>query len=239
MAPTAGRRRARRRAAGARGRPGRPTRRCRRRRPAGRGSRSWRPTPRCGRPGRRSRRCRAGPGRAQRPARPDEYPGRQRLAGRRPQSPVPGRLVEGGLGDVLAEPEVVGQPELVDTGLQVLLDLRLWGVDPAPAGVRGERERVQVRRDVAGRARVRVVAPRPADAIAPVEDDEVADPGLPEPDRHADTGETAADDRHRDVVTHRPDATHPARRGRSPARGRPGGATSGWPRSPGWPAAST
>jgi len=54
-----------------------------------------------------------------------------------------------------------------------------------------------VRRHVAGRARVGVVAPGAADLAGAFEDREGADAPLQQPDRGADAGKARADDRDR------------------------------------------
>ena len=57
--------------------------------------------------------------------------------------------------------------------LEVGLDLRLRGEGDRPVGVGRERERVELARDVAGRAGVGVVAPGAADVGALLDDEEV------------------------------------------------------------------
>src|SRR5207247_8042881 len=84
-------------------------------------------------------------------------------------------------------------------------DLRLAREGPAPAWVGRERERVQVRGDVAGAAGVGVVPPGAAEVVGALEHQEVVDAGLAEPDRGAEPAEAAADDRDAQVgrVAHR------------------------------------
>src|SRR5690242_16551099 len=72
-----------------------------------------------------------------------------------------------------------------------------------------ERERVEVRRDVARRARVGVGAPDAADGLAPFEDLEVLDPDLAKPDLHPDAPEAAAYDPDRDLAPVSVAAAHP------------------------------
>ena len=64
---------------------------------------------------------------------------------------------------------------------------------------RRERERVELARDVAGRAGVGVVAPGAADVGALLDDDEVGLAVLLELDRGAEAGEAGADDEVVDV----------------------------------------
>ncbi len=53
-----------------------------------------------------------------------------------------------------------------------------------------------MRRNVARDPRVRIVAPRSADAVCALEDGEVVDAGLLQANRHAETGEARPDDDH-------------------------------------------
>ena len=78
--------------------------------------------------------------------------------------------------------------------LEVVADLLLRREHRGPVRVRLERERVQVRRHVAGAARVGVLAPGAADRVGLLEDDEVLDARFLELDRCADAGEAVADD---------------------------------------------
>ncbi len=57
-----------------------------------------------------------------------------------------------------------------------------------------------MRRDVAGRAGVGVVAPGAADLAAPLDDEEVVATLLGQADRRAQTGEAAADHQDADVT---------------------------------------
>ena len=65
----------------------------------------------------------------------------------------------------------------------------------APVRVQGERVGVEVRRHVAGEARVGVLAPRAADAVGLLVDGEVVVAGLAQLDRAEDPGHARADDR--------------------------------------------
>src|SRR5215467_16330443 len=76
---------------------------------------------------------------------------------------------------------------------------RLWLRRKAAAAVaRRERERVQVRWDVAGGTRVGVVSPDPAKVIGLVDDEEVGDTHALQCHGHADPAEPRAD--HNDAV---------------------------------------
>src|SRR5439155_2058280 len=89
--------------------------------------------------------------------------------------------------------------EVVGDAAQVGLDLRLHGERARPVRVAGKGERVEVRRDVALAAGVRVLAPGAADVAGTLEDDEVVDAHLLEPDGGAEAGESGADHRDGDV----------------------------------------
>jgi AcrR family transcriptional regulator len=129
----------------------------------------------------------------------DEELGRERLARdlEPPDAPV---LVPLGPFELLAEADVRTDAEAVGHAAEVGLDLGLEREGARPVGVRRERERVEVRRDVALAARVGVVAPGAADLVAALEHHEVVHAGLLELDRHAEAGEAAADDRDAHVV---------------------------------------
>ncbi len=86
--------------------------------------------------------------------------------------------------------------------VQVLEDLRLGRVVARPLRVHREGERVQVRGDVARAARVRVRPPRAAEPARALEDDEVVDALLAQPDGGAEAAEAGADDRHAHLAGH-------------------------------------
>ena len=118
-----------------------------------------------------------------------------------------GLVVAGaGLQDPAAALRVPGRPLDLRSGadpvqhtvasrdvLEVVLDLGLGGVAPRPAGVWLEGEFVEVRRDVAGRTRIRVVVPDATHALAALEDRDVLVPRPPQHHDRADAAETAAD----------------------------------------------
>ena len=91
---------------------------------------------------------------------------------------------------------------------QVLQDLVAHRVRAVPVVVRRERERVEVRGDVALAARVAVRPPGAAHVVAALEQDEVLDALLLQADRHAEAAEAGAHDRHlvHVRVVHPPDA---------------------------------
>ena len=91
--------------------------------------------------------------------------------------------------------QVVAPGHLLDVGL----DLGLAGEGAAPAGVLLVGERVQDAGDVAGAARVGVVAPGAAEVVGALEDHEVLDAVLLERDRHPDAGQPGAGDGDLDV----------------------------------------
>ena len=108
------------------------------------------------------------------------------------QSPV--RSSNARAGDLGVEADVRPQAVLVRAVIEVREDLGLRAEAPRPARVRLEGERVEVRRDVARRARVVVVAPGAADAVRLLEDREVVDARLLEADPHPQPREAGADD---------------------------------------------
>ena len=108
---------------------------------------------------------------------------------------VPALLVVVPVGsvDVRIELDVAAQPVFLGDSLEVVPDLGLIGERVLPVGLGLERERVQVRRDVAGAAGVTVVAPRAADVVELLQDDEVH-ALLLQLDRHSQAGEAGPDD---------------------------------------------
>src|SRR5580704_10926753 len=78
---------------------------------------------------------------------------------------------------------------------QVGADLGLPGEAVRPARVGRERERVQVRRNVAGAAGVSVVPPGAADRGGALQDDEIGPARLAQPDARAQAADAGPDDR--------------------------------------------
>src|ERR1700730_15401860 len=121
----------------------------------------------------------------------DDGAGPERVAIVESEVPSGAALVELGGGDARTEPEVGADPAVRGQSAQVGQDLLPRREATAPAG-RPERERVQVRRHVAGEARVGIVAPGPPEVVASVDDEEVLDAGLLERRGHADSPEPGA-----------------------------------------------
>jgi hypothetical protein len=92
------------------------------------------------------------------------------------------------------EAEVRAQAERIGDPLEVREDLGLLAVRALPLRVRRERVRVEMRRHVTRGARIRVLAPGTADALALLEDEEVMKARLAELDTRAQSGEPRADD---------------------------------------------
>ena len=84
---------------------------------------------------------------------------------------------------------------LLGAVVEVGADLGLGRVGPRPVALDLERERVEVRGDVAGAARIAVVVPGAADAAPLLEQDEVLEAGLLQPDGHAQPAGSGSDDR--------------------------------------------
>jgi hypothetical protein len=103
--------------------------------------------------------------------------------------PAAGRHVHAGLDDLL-------EPVLGDHLVQVAEDVRLGRAQPLPVAPLGERERVQVARDVTRRARVGVVEPGAAEPVGLLEDAHVRQAVAAQLDRRGDAAEPGADDQH-------------------------------------------
>jgi hypothetical protein len=91
----------------------------------------------------------------------------------------------------------------IDPWLGDLLDmatnLGLTRKQSRPVRIRRERQRIQMRGHVAGRARIGVVAPGAADRAGLLDDAVVADADAVECVRHREAAETGADDEHIDL----------------------------------------
>ena len=109
--------------------------------------------------------------------------------------PYGAALVELGGRHAGAETEMGPEPALVGQRVQVRQDLLPRREAAAPAAW-PERERVEVRRHVAGQAGVGVVPPGPAEVGCPVEHEEVPDARLLERQRHTEPREPGADHDH-------------------------------------------
>ena len=119
-----------------------------------------------------------------------------------PQPPAGQVSVPAGPGDLGPEPQMAAQAVAVGDLFKVVPDLRLPGEAVGPAGVRRERERVQMGGDVAGAAGVGVVPPRAAHGGRPLQDEEVSHACLPQPDARAEPAEPGADDGDADMAGH-------------------------------------
>src|SRR5438876_2830023 len=124
-----------------------------------------------------------------------QHVGDDLLAAGRAQAPDPGPRVEPGAGDLRAEAEVADEVVLPRAVLHVVADLFLGGPQSRPVRLLLEREAVEGGRDVAGGARVGVVAPGAAQAVRLLEDRERVDAGLLQLDAEAEPREARADDR--------------------------------------------
>ena len=129
----------------------------------------------------------------QRPGRRDEHLRREGAAARR-DPPAAGAGVPVGARDLVPEADPPADARRAGERDEVVLDLAARREQPRPARVRRERQRVEVRGDVARDARVRVLPPRAADLTGLLEHDDVGDAGLAQPDREAQPAEARADD---------------------------------------------
>src|SRR5829696_248629 len=94
---------------------------------------------------------------------------------------------------LLAQGDPEPQSPVPYNRFKVVFDLRPRRERPVPLRVRGKGERVQVRRHVARHPRVQVVPPDPADAFAPLQDNEVFLPALPQTRGDGESAEARAD----------------------------------------------
>jgi hypothetical protein len=111
------------------------------------------------------------------------------------QLPAMTRVVVDRAHEFVAEAEVSLDIEAARAVFQIGADFGLAREHARPARIRRPGKRVDVRLHVARTARVMVIAPGAADRVRLLRDHEVGRTGLPEPDRHAETGKAGADDR--------------------------------------------
>ena len=153
---------------------------------------------------------------AQRADGADEDVGRERTTG---GAEVPPRRdgVPGGLFHGVMKAEVRAHAEAVRARLEVRADLGLGRVRAAPVGVPCERERVEVRFDVARAPGVGVVAPHPSELPGALEDEEVLLSTLLQADCRPEAAEAAACDGDVDVARRGGAHGGPTRERSSPA----------------------
>ena len=132
-------------------------------------------------------------GRRQGARREHEHLTGDRAVARR-DGPPRGCLVPRRVNQLRTGVQLVADAVALGHRLEVALDLALPAEGPRPRGVLREGERVEPARHVARRARVGVVAPRPADVGALFEQHEVAVAGLLQLDGHAHAGEPGSGD---------------------------------------------
>ena len=82
--------------------------------------------------------------------------------------------------------------EIIRTGIHVLPDFRLPGICPRPLRIRRERKAIKVRRHIAGRTGIGIVAPGPADTVGLLQY-HIGHSSLLHPDRDTQAGKAGAD----------------------------------------------
>ena len=112
--------------------------------------------------------------------------------------PAPGG--EAATDDALAVARVPVEAVIACDAGEVRADLRTGREPVAPFGIRRERVAVEVRRDVAREARIRVLAPGTAGPVAFLVDGEVGDPGFQQLHAAEDPGHARPDDRDAEVA---------------------------------------
>jgi len=131
---------------------------------------------------------------AQLPHGADHQPRAQLAAVRRPDRPAIRPLVERGARHLGAKQHMVADTLRVSAPFQIGVDFRLHREHARPGGVRGEGKGIEMRGHVASRTGVDVVAPNAAYSLRLFKYHEVRDAALLQAMRHADPGETCADD---------------------------------------------
>ena len=127
--------------------------------------------------------------------RADHDIGLDRLARFDFERPARGALVPASAPNFGIETTVREQLVLLGAMLQVGANFGLGRVRTRPVALGLERERIQMRLDITGATRVAVVVPGAADALTLLEQDEVLEARLLQPNRHAQTAGSRPNDR--------------------------------------------
>ena len=133
-------------------------------------------------------------GAAQLPDGADQQVGSEDAAIRGPYGPACLSLIEGRAQHLRPEPDMAAHVQIVGAAFEIGVDFGLGGKGPRPVGIGGEGKGIEVRRDIAGRAGIGVVAPDAAHGVGLFQHDEVLDALALQPRRHADAGKARADD---------------------------------------------
>ncbi|PQM49181.1 hypothetical protein C1Y40_00605 [Mycobacterium talmoniae] len=126
----------------------------------------------------------------------EHEPGGDLVAGLGAQPPASGVVIPALGGHAHPEAEVRVQAVLAGDAAVVGLDLCAGREHPGPVGVLGERVLVGEAGHVHPDARVVVVPPAAGRLGRPLQDDEIVDAGVEQPDTRADAGRSGADHGH-------------------------------------------
>ncbi len=110
------------------------------------------------------------------------------------ESPVTGLLIPDEGRDLRVELDLFFELVLVGHALHVGEDFGLRGVRPRPVPVLGEGKGIEMRRHIAGAARVGIVTPRTAQRRRLLKDHEVIPARLEQPNRDTHAGKAGAED---------------------------------------------
>ena len=113
--------------------------------------------------------------------------------------PQSGYFVEIERGDPSAVRQIRPHPVFVDAMFEILLNLRRRRIQSTPVRPGLERVAIEMRGNIADRARIGVFPPGTPDAIRLFEYPEIRAALFEQPDRCADTGESGANDQDRRV----------------------------------------
>ncbi len=108
--------------------------------------------------------------------------------------PDTARGIEFRIGDLDAEADLARQIVLLGDRAHVRVDVALLGKAARPVGFGFERPRVQRGGHIAGRPRIGVLTPDTAQIAGLLDDGEIVDTGALQFQRHAEAGESGADD---------------------------------------------
>jgi len=124
----------------------------------------------------------------------DEESGAERVARCGVDGPETRGFFEFGADNLGAEADMGAKAEVGGAALDVVEDFGLRREEPGPVRVGREGEAVEVRRHIAGGARIGVLTPGSADPLRPLEDEDVGEASLTRLMGESDAGEARSDD---------------------------------------------
>ena len=126
----------------------------------------------------------------------DQQPRCQLPPIRKRDSPVVCPLVKSGTPNFRSEENMIANAAFVGATLKIGVNFRLNRKHARPVRVRREGERIEMRGDITGRARINIVTPDATDRVRLFQNDEILDAALLQAMRHPDAAKAGSDDDH-------------------------------------------